>query len=117
LTEKKAKNSLVKISEKNLSKVRYFHTHSKYAKIFQKTHKLREEMHFEIYKMNPLPALYKKQRDRHSLKSESPYEKTNCPAPLASLASLTDKYTNLFFKVLLLAFTSFCQFLPIPTPF
>jgi len=54
LTEKKAKNSLIKILGKNTSKVRYFHKHSKYAKIFQKTQKLREEMHFEIYKMNPL---------------------------------------------------------------
>jgi len=30
-------------------------------------------------------------QDGHSLKSASPYEKTNSPAQLASLASLTDK--------------------------
>jgi len=54
LTEKKAKNSLIKISKKNQSKVRYFHKHSKYAKILQKAQKLREEMHFEIDKTNPI---------------------------------------------------------------
>jgi len=41
-------------------------------------------MQFEIYKMNPLWALYKKsQTDGHSLKNANPYEKTNSPASLA----------------------------------
>jgi len=60
LTEKKAKNSLIKISGKNQSKVLYFHKHSKYAKIFQKSQKLREEMHFEISNLNQLTMLYMK---------------------------------------------------------
>jgi len=88
LTEKKAKNSLINISGKNPSKVLYYHKHSKYAKIFQKSQKLREELHFEISNLNRLTTLYEKRRDGHSLKSASPYEKTNSPAPLASL---TDK--------------------------
>jgi len=43
---------------------------------------LREEMHFEIDKTNPTSAIRKSPTDGHSLKSASPYEKTNSPAPL-----------------------------------
>jgi len=35
----------------------YFHKLSKYPKIFQKAQKLREEMHFEIYKSEPYMIL------------------------------------------------------------
>jgi len=59
-------------------------------KYFKKTQKLREEMHFEIYKTNPLGALYKKMDRWTLLKSASPYEKTNSPASLA-LLSLADR--------------------------
>jgi len=43
-------------------------------------------MHFEIDSYEPTTiAIRKPQTDGHPLKSESPYKKTNSPAPLASL--------------------------------
>jgi len=43
-------------------------------------------MHFEIDSYEPTKsAIGKNQTDRHALKSESPYEKTNWPALLALL--------------------------------
>jgi len=48
---------------------------------------LREEMQFEISNLNGLSTLYElSPTDGHSLKSASPYEKTNSPA--RSLRSL-----------------------------
>jgi len=62
LREKKAKNSQVKISKKNPSSFRYIHKLSKYPKIFQKTQKLREEMHFEIDSYEPITVPIQKSR-------------------------------------------------------
>jgi len=51
-------------------------------------------MHFEISNLNRQTTLYEKSpTDGHSLKSASPYEKTNSPAPLASLT----EYIYFFF--------------------
>jgi len=51
-------------------------------------------MHFEIGSYEPtMSAIRKPQTDRHPLKSASRYEKTDSPAPLASL---TDYF--LFFE-------------------